>query len=155
MGFHQDCVFPGLGMTRARNFRPESIMCLYSKPLTWVKMSVSCCGAFPLNNHLDMHLLNGSVFCIWSRASSLSAVRVLGVGLVTGETSGVISSGTMGLVAVESCLVWLLVLKAGPSVWVTMSMLIIDGVAGSHSTNLERQSAALFLAPEIHWNVML
>ena len=29
------------------------------------------------------------------------------------------------------------------------------GVAGSCSTNLERQSAALFLAPEIHSNVML
>ena len=67
-------------------------------------MSVSCCGAFPLNNHLDMHLQNGSVFCIWSRASSLSAVRVLGVGLVTGEMSGVISCGTVELLAVGSCL---------------------------------------------------
>ena len=67
-------------------------------------MSVLCCGAFPLNSHLDMHLQNGLVFCIWSRASSLSAVRVLGVGLVTGE-SGVISSGPVELLAVGSCLV--------------------------------------------------
>ena len=68
-------------------------------------MSVSCYGAFPLNNHLDMCLQNGSVFCIWIRASNLSAVRDLGVGLVTGETSGVISSGTVELLAVGSCLV--------------------------------------------------
>ena len=63
-----------------------------------------------------MHLQNGSVFCIWSRASTLFAVRVLGVGLVTGEMSGVISGGAVGLQAVGSCLVQLLVLKAGPSV---------------------------------------
>ena len=75
-------------------------------------MYVSCCSALPLNNHLDMSLQNGSVFCIWSRASSLSAVRVLGVGLVTQEMSGVISSGTVGLWEVGSCLVQLLVLKA-------------------------------------------
>ena len=79
-------------------------------------MSVSCCGAFPLNNCLDMDLQNGLVFCIWSRASSLSAVRVLGVGLVTGEMSGVISGVTVELLTVGSCLVQLLVLKAGPSV---------------------------------------
>ena len=46
-------------------------------------------------------------------------------------------------------------LKAGPSVLVAVSMLIVVGVAGSCSTNLERQSTALFLAPEIHSNVML
>ena len=68
-------------------------------------MSVSCCGAFPLNMYLDIHLQNGLVFCIWSRASSLFAVRDLGVGLVTGETSGVISGGTMELLAVGSFLV--------------------------------------------------
>ena len=110
--------------------------------------------AFPLNNHLDIHLQNGSAFYIWRRASSLSAVRVWGIGLVTGETSGVMSAGIVELLAVGSCLVQLLVLKAGASVWVTVSMLIIAGVAGSCSTNLERQSAALFLVPEIQSNVM-
>ena len=79
-------------------------------------MSVLCCGAFPFNNHLDICLLNGSVFCIWIRASNLSAVRDLGVGLVTGEMSGVISGGTVELLVVGSCLVQLLVLKASPSV---------------------------------------
>ena len=45
----------------------------------------------------------------------------------------------------------LLVLKAGPSLKEAVSMLM-DVVGGV--TNLERQSVALFLAPEIHSNVM-
>ena len=48
--------------------------------------------------------------------------------------------------------VWLLIWKAGPSLEEAVSMLIgaLVGV-----TNLERQSAALFLALEIHSNEML
>ena len=116
MSFHQDYVLPGLGDDKNKELLSRIHYVFIQQSSDMSKMSVSCCGAFPLNNHLDMHLLNGSVFCIWSRASSLSAVRVLGVGLVTGEMSGVISSGTVELLAVGSCLVWLLVLKAGPSV---------------------------------------
>ena len=37
----------------------------------------------------------------------------------------------------------------------TVSMLTVAGAVGSCSTNHERQLAALFLAPEIHLNVML
>ena len=48
--------------------------------------------------------------------------------------------------------VWLLVWKAGPSVMEAVSMLIDLSVG---ETNLERQSAALFLAPEIHSKVIL
>ena len=48
--------------------------------------------------------------------------------------------------------VWLLVWKAGPSFMEAVSMLI-DLPVGE--TNLERQSAALFLAPEIHSKVIL
>ena len=48
--------------------------------------------------------------------------------------------------------VWLLVLKAGPSFRGAVSMLI-DLPAGE--TNLERQSAALFFAPEIISKVIL
>ena len=55
-------------------------MCLYKSPLTWVKISVSCLCAFPLDKHLDIHLQKGSVFCIWIRSSNLSAVKDLGVG---------------------------------------------------------------------------
>ena len=43
--------------------------------------------------------------------------------------------------------VWLLMWKAGPSLKEAVSILI-DELVGV--TNLERQSAALFLAPEIH-----
>ena len=76
-------------------------------------MSDLCCGSFPLNDHLDMCLQNGSVFCIWIRASYLSD---LGFGLVTGETSGVMSGDIVELLVVWYCLAQLLVLKAGPSV---------------------------------------
>ena len=48
--------------------------------------------------------------------------------------------------------VWLLVWKAGLSFREAVSMLI-DVSAGE--TNLERQSAALFFAPEIHLKVIL
>ena len=48
--------------------------------------------------------------------------------------------------------VWLLVWKAGPSFMEAVSMLIELPVG---ETNLERQSAALFLAPEIHSKVIL
>ena len=46
----------------------------------------------------------------------------------------------------------LLVLKAGPSLKEAVSMLM-DVVMGV--TNLERHSAAIFFAPEIHSNVIL
>ena len=52
----------------------------------------------------------------------------------------------------EVFLVQLLVWKAGPSLEEAVNMLI-DVLVGI--TNLERQSAALFLAPEIHSKEML
>ena len=48
--------------------------------------------------------------------------------------------------------VWLLVWKAGPSLIEAVSILT-DLPVGE--TNLERQSAALFFAPEIHSKVIL
>ena len=45
--------------------------------------------------------------------------------------------------------------EAGPSVCVTVSMLTMADVVIGSSANCERQSAALFLAPEIHLKVML
>ena len=82
-------------------------------------------------------------------------MRDLGVVFGSNETSGAVFSCVVEFFDVESCLVQLLVLKAGPSVQVTVSMLMIAGVAGNCSINLERKSAALFLAPEIHSNIML
>ena len=43
----------------------------------WVKSSVLCLGAFPLEEHLEICLKKGFVFCIWRRASNLSAIRDL------------------------------------------------------------------------------
>ena len=62
--------FHDLGMTKAKNCLPASDTCLYSNPLTCVKvvwfMDVEL---LPFNRHLEMHLQKGSVHCIWSRAS--------------------------------------------------------------------------------------
>ena len=64
------------------------------------------------------------------------------------------SLGTAGGVKVGSEIlwVWLLVWKAGPSFREAVSMLI-DVPVGE--TNLKRQSATLFFAPEIHLKVIL
>ena len=69
--------------------------------------------------------------------------------------SGVILGGTLEVSGGRHCWVWLLALKAGPSVFETVSMLIIADVVGGSSTRQGRQSAALFLAPDIHLNVIL
>ena len=55
----------------------------------WVKSSVSCLGAFPLDKCLEIHLQKGSVFCIWRWTSNLSAVRDLGIGSGVDAMSGV------------------------------------------------------------------
>ena len=62
--------------------------------------------------------------------------------------------GITGGVEVGSEILWvqLLIWKAGPSFVEAVSMLI-DLPVGE--TNLERQSAALFFAPEIHLKVIL
>ena len=64
------------------------------------------------------------------------------------------SWGITGGVEVESEMlcIWLLVWKGGSSLREAVSMLI-DLPVGE--TNLERQSAALFFAPEIHSKVIL
>ena len=61
---------------------------------------------------------------------------------------------SIGRAEVESEVLWvqLLVWKAGPSFMEVVSMLM-DVPVGK--TSLERQSAALFLAPEIYLNVIL
>ena len=110
---------------------------------------------FPLDKHLEICLQKGLVFCMWRRASNLSAVRDLGVWFGTGETPGVILGCAVEVSSGRCCGVWLLVLKAGPSVFETNSMLIGAEVVLGSSTKHERQSAALFLAPDIHSNVML
>ena len=62
--------------------------------------------------------------------------------------------GITGGVKVGSEVLWvqLLVWKAGPS-WMEAVSILIDLFVGE--TILERQSAALFLAPDIHLKVIL
>ena len=116
----------------------------------WVKISVSCCGALPFNKHLEICLQNRSVLCICSNASNLSAVRGLGVEVASGKIFGETSGCGVEVVSGVFFWVWLLVLKGGLSVWVTVSMLTVVVVDVGSSTNHKRQSAVLLLAPEIH-----
>ena len=143
--------FQDLGITKVRNFLPASVMCLYRRPLTGVKVSTSWWGALPFSNLLEMCLQNGSVLCIWSKASRQSAVSGFGVVVGSWEIGGVVFVWGVEVVLMVFW-VWLLVWKPGPSLEeaVSMLMVVLVGV-----TNLERQSAALFLAPEIHSKEML
>ena len=74
-----------------------------------------------------------------------------GVGLLSGGKCGCGIIGFVGVVSDILCM-QLLVWKAGLSITEAVSMLM--GILVGE-TNLERQSAALFLAPEIHSKVML
>ena len=86
--------FQAFGMMSAMNFWLASMTCLYSSSFTCVNKSASCCDALPLDNHLEMHLQNGSVFCIWSKALHLSAVRSFNV--ISLVVSTVVKSGVEG-----------------------------------------------------------
>ena len=69
-----------------------------------MKRSVLCLGAFPFDRHLDIHLQDGSVFCICRSACHLSTTTDFGVGLVALVTSGVTSDcGCKVEPAVECC----------------------------------------------------
>ena len=139
-------------MTKVRNFLPVSMTCLNKSPFTWVKVSHSWWGALPFSNLLEMHLQNGSVFCICSTASTWSTVSGFGAVVGSWEIWGVVSGCGVEVVLEGVFCVQLLVWKAGPSVEEAVSMLT-DVALGL--TNLERWSAALLLAPEIHSKEML
>ena len=101
-----------------------------------------------------MHLQNGSVLCICSKESNLSTVSGFGVVVDSWEIRGEISGCGVEVALEEVCCVQLLVLKAGLSAEEAVSMLT-DVDVKIDFTNLGRQSAALFLAPEIHLKVIL
>ena len=69
----------------------------------WVNNSVSCFGAFPLDNHFEIHLQKGSVFCIWRRASNLFTVKDFGVGSGVDTMSSVILGGIVRVSGTEHC----------------------------------------------------
>ena len=56
-----------------------------------MKRSVSSFGAFPFDSHFEIHLQNGSIFCICRSASSLSADKDFGVVFCVSVTYGVMA----------------------------------------------------------------
>ena len=97
---------------------------------------------------------NGPVLCICSKACNLSAVSGCGVVADSWEILGEILGCGVEVALGEVCCVQLLVLKVGLSAGEAVGMLTdVDVEVGF--TNWERQSAALFLAPEIHSKVIL
>ena len=100
-------------------------------------------GALPFNRLLDMHLQDGSVLCICTKASNLSNVSGFGIVVDSWESLGEISGCGIEVALGKVCCVQLLVLKVGPSVGEAVNMFTdVDIEVGF--TNHERQSAALF-----------
>ena len=82
--------------------------CLHNNPVMCENKSASCCGTLPFDNHFEIHLQNGSVLCICSRASCLSAAK--GFSVISGLVSTVVKSGVAGFVmegAFEGLCPWL------------------------------------------------
>ena len=110
MCFYWYCILPSLWYDECHKFLFVSMTCLYSNPLTYVNKLASCICALSFDNHLEMCLPNGSIFCIWNRASCLLAVR--GFGVICWDISTVVKSGLtfflVGCVSVSGCLtlVW-------------------------------------------------
>ena len=59
-----------------------------------INRSASCCGALPLDNLFEIDLQNGSVLCIFSRASCLLAVK--GFRVIACVVSTVVKSDVAG-----------------------------------------------------------
>ena len=147
--------FQVLGMMSAINFWLAPMTCLYSSPFMCVNKSALCCGALPFDNHLEMHLQNGSIFCILSRASCLSAVRgfviifcVVSTVVKSGVTvslMGWVFEGSVSVVVWWWCDVLLLVLNTGPSKFVAVSILTVALLSFDSVTKQERQLAAFFM----------
>ena len=112
--------------------------------------SALCFGAVPFDSHFEICLLKGSVFCICSSASNLSAEKDFGVVFPVSVTTGDVTS-VCGVESLDECCraVLLLVLNAGPLECVVGNMLIVVGVFLGNSTRCDRQSAALLHAPYV------
>ena len=123
------------------------------------KRSASCVGVFLFDRCLGMCLHKGSVLCICRSACSISSVS--GFGMTSGVSVTLVISGVT--IFVIGCRVrssvmlhWavlLLVWNVGPSWLVTDNIWTVACLSCGSSTSLERQSAALFQAPDIHSKV--
>ena len=129
------------------------------------KVSNSCLGAVLLSNLFMMHLQKGSVDCISFTELSLelSLQLLLAVSLLTsvlGMLSVFMSILTGGcFLAPLTRVVFLVLLLVVMALTIFTSMGFVPFgffwcFSGS-STSRDRQSAALFFAPEIHSNFML
>ena len=129
------------------------------------KVFISCLGAVLLSNLFMIRLQKGSVDCISFIEVSLglSSQLWLEVSLLT-SVLGVLSS--FKSVSSDGCFsVFLTVSVFLFPLLVVMALTIFIGIGfvpfgffwcfSGSSTSCERQSAALFFAPEIHSNVML
>ena len=129
------------------------------------KVYNSCLGAVLLSNLFTMHLQKGLVDCISFIEVSLGLfsqlLLVVLLLIVVPEVSPLSQIGSIGCgflvsLTVGVFLVPLLVVTA-LTMFIRVGFVLFGFfwcLLGS-STNHERQSAALFLAPEIHSNVML
>ena len=119
------------------------------------KVFNSCSSAVLFNNLFTMHLQKGSVNCISFIEVSLGLFGLLLL-VVSLPELGSLDCGFSISLPVSIFLISLLVVTA-------LTMFIRVGFVpfwffwcfSASSTSHERQSAALFLAPEIHLNVML
>ena len=123
----------------------------------WVKVSASWWGAFPLHNHFVMHFQIGSVLCLYNKVSLLSPMRggVAFTLVVSHCDHDWISGGMASIDALVLQWVWVAGPSAGDAVTEMMRMLVATASFLGTSTNYDRQSAALFCAPDIHSKVML
>ena len=94
-----------------------------------MERSASCFSAFPFDSHFEIHLQKGSVHCICSSVSNLSADKDFGLVFPVSVMTGAVAS-VCGVDKLNGCFwaVLLLVLKAGPSECVADSMLIGVGL---------------------------
>ena len=127
------------------------------------KVSNSCFGAVLLSNLFMMHLQKGSVDCISFTEVSLelSSQLLLVVSLLTSVLGVLYASMSIlsGFSVLSTRVVFLILLLVVTALTMFISMGFVPFgffwcFSGSFTSH-DRQSAALFFAPEIHSNFML
>ena len=129
------------------------------------KVFHSCLGAVLLSNLFIMHLQKGSIDCISFTEVSLgfSSQLLFTVSLLTSVLGvlsvfmSILSGGCFSAPSTRVVFLVLLLVVTALTIFISMGFVPFGFFwcfSGS-STSHDRQSAALFFAPEIHLNVML
>ena len=119
------------------------------------KVFSSCSGAVLFNRLFTMCLQKGLVYCISFIEVSLELLGILSLGVSLSEFVS-LDCGILISFSVSVFLIPLLVVTALTMfIHVDFGLFLFFWCFLGSSTSRERQSAALFLAPEIHSNVML